>query len=168
MGADRVADRRRHRCDPAARHPRRSAPDDPARATGRHRDCVAAASAGAEPTVASDDHDKTTRDRDERPRPVRRLRVAPAAPAQPVAEPADATAPVATQQTLALDVAPAVAAKRTARRSTKHNDTIRAEALQRVAAGETLRDVADRLGVSKDAVWRWTRDARMAATVAVG
>ena len=130
----------------------------------------------AVPPVAPDDHDKPSRDTDtdtdtdtdETPRPLRRLRVAPATPAQPVAAPADETATVATQQTLALDVAPAVAAKRTVRRSTKHNETVRAEALQRVAAGETLRDVAYQLGVSKDAVWRWKRDAATPAAVAAG
>ncbi len=122
-----------------------------------------------DPTVTPADPDRPIRDtdRDETPHHVRRLRVAPATPVQPVAAPGE-TIPVATQQTLRLDVAPVVAAKRPARRSTKHNDTIRAEALQRVAAGETLRDVADRLGVSKDAVWRWKRDATMAATVAAG
>ena len=124
----------------------------------------------AVPPVAPDDHDKPSRDTDtdETPRPVRRLRVAPATPAPLVAAPAGETTPVATQQTLSLDVAPAVAPKRTVRRSSKHDDTVRAEALRRVAAGETLRDVADQLGVSKDAVWRWKRDAATPAGVAAG
>ncbi|MEZ5152151.1 helix-turn-helix domain-containing protein [Rhodococcus zopfii] len=130
----------------------------------------------AVPPVAPDDHDKTIRDtdRDEAPRPITRLRVAPATPAS-------ATPSGATQQLLDLDVDSATAAtpvasetqassapRRPVRRGSKHGDEVRAEALRRLADGETIRDVADQLSVSKDAVWRWKRDAATPAAVAAG
>lgn len=125
------------------------------------------------PTVAPDDRDKTRRDTDcdDTARAITRLRVAPATEPRPAATPDVAKPRAATQEALALDVAPTSASKsagdadeaasrRTVRRRSKHSDAVRAEALRLVTDGETLRDVADQLGVSKDAVWRWTQDAK--------
>ncbi|MDV2477139.1 helix-turn-helix domain-containing protein [Rhodococcus zopfii] len=142
---------------------------------------VAAVASGPASDVAPDDHDKTARDNDrddETPRPVRRLRVAPATTTETAAAERTATDDGATQQMLTLDVATTATdtapvattpspTPRTRTRRTKHDESVRAEAIRRVANGSTLRDVADQLGVSKDAVWRWTRDESATVTAAV-
>ncbi|MCK8675015.1 DUF2637 domain-containing protein [Rhodococcus sp. HM1] len=128
----------------------------------RDTSAVAAPVVEPGPTVASDDNDKTIRDtdRDETPRPVTRLRVAPATDPRPAATPRVAKPRAATQQALALDVAPAAT-----------DDELRARAVHRVVSeGWTVRATGADLGVSKDKVQRWVTAHRAmldAETVAV-
>ncbi|XKU39109.1 helix-turn-helix domain-containing protein (plasmid) [Rhodococcus aetherivorans] len=55
------------------------------------------------------------------------------------------------QATLDLDVAPTAA---------QSADPLRDEALRLAAAGLSVRAVGEQLGISKDKVWRWVRQAR--------
>ncbi|MBH0118994.1 DUF2637 domain-containing protein [Rhodococcus sp. CX] len=115
-----------------------------------------------EPIDAPDDHDSPRRgtDHDEAPRPVTRLRVAPATPPRPAATPPVATPRATTQQTLALDIAPVTT-----------DDELRARAIHLVdTEGLSMRATGAQLGISKDKVHRWVtahRTSVAAATVAV-
>ncbi|MDV2476802.1 DUF2637 domain-containing protein [Rhodococcus zopfii] len=124
------------------------------------RDTTKANAAESEhaPAVAPDDHNMARRDtdRDETPRPITRLRVAPATDPRPAATPSVAKPRASTQQTRTLDVTPAAA-----------TDELRAEAVRLVETkGMTVRATGAKLGVSKDRVHRWVKEHRASSSTA--